>query len=122
MQGCSAGNLQLVTTNGWLQESLSNTLGGGTVTKGFRSYQLSFWVSLATCISMPSFSATSLSVSLDYRVHLTTAATLGYRVVAWRRGCKWCQWRVACYSPRSAMFITPGALEVVRRLAGSLLV
>jgi len=28
----------------------------------------------------------------------------------------------ACYSPRSAMFITPGALEVVRRLAGSLLV
>jgi hypothetical protein len=56
--------------------------------KGFGSYQLSFWVSLATCISTPSFSATSLSVSLDYRVHLTTAATPGYRVLAWRRGCK----------------------------------
>jgi hypothetical protein len=31
-------------------------------------------------------------------------------------------WLGACCSPKSAMFITPGALEVVRRLAGSLLV
>jgi hypothetical protein len=58
-------------------KSLQQYAGRRYGEKGFRSYQLSFWVSLATCISMPSFSATSLSVSLDYRVDLTTTAHFG---------------------------------------------
>lgn len=85
-------------------------------------YQLSFCVSLATCISTPSFSAThqALSLGQQLQLHSMIAAKV------WR-----CCRTLVCppggdglaeYSPRSAMFITPGALELVRFLAGSLLV